>query len=63
MLPRPPRAENSEMHSMRDRIRREQQLLYRENEKLMKRVEEMERSVSGRRSVTRSVGQSVKSVY
>lgn len=31
------------MHSTRDRIRREQQLLYRENEKLMKRVEELER--------------------
>ncbi|XP_070206132.1 kinesin-like protein KIF17 [Littorina saxatilis] len=40
------RAENSEMHSTRDRIRREQQLLYRENERLMKRVEEMERVVS-----------------
>ena len=37
------RAENSEMHSNRDRIRREQQLLYRENERLMKRVEEMEK--------------------
>ncbi|XP_041349655.1 uncharacterized protein LOC121368954 isoform X2 [Gigantopelta aegis] len=40
------RGENSDLHSTRDRIRREQQLLYRENEKLMKRVEELERVVS-----------------
>ncbi|KAK7505912.1 hypothetical protein BaRGS_00002634, partial [Batillaria attramentaria] len=40
------RAENSEMHSTRDKIRREQQLLYRENEKLMKRLEDMEKVVS-----------------
>ncbi|XP_076434848.1 kinesin-like protein KIF12 [Babylonia areolata] len=40
------RAENSEMHSTRDRTRREQQLLYRENEKLMKRVDELERVVA-----------------
>ncbi|KAL8613977.1 hypothetical protein ACOMHN_023212 [Nucella lapillus] len=37
------RAENSEMHSNKDKVRQEQQLLYRQNEKLMKRVEELER--------------------
>ncbi|XP_055957689.1 kinesin-like protein KIF12 [Patella vulgata] len=40
------RSENSDHHSVRDRIRREQQGLYKENEKLMKRVEELERIVA-----------------
>ncbi|ESO97867.1 hypothetical protein LOTGIDRAFT_103786, partial [Lottia gigantea] len=39
------RTENSDHHSTKDRIRREQQGLYRENEKLMKRVEELERYI------------------
>ncbi|KAH9525236.1 Kinesin- protein 12 [Bulinus truncatus] len=37
------RAENSEMHATKESSRREQQILYRENEKLCKRVEELER--------------------
>lgn len=40
------RTENSEMQVARDKQRQEQQLLYRDNEKLMKRVDELERKVS-----------------
>ncbi|XP_046570758.1 LOW QUALITY PROTEIN: kinesin-like protein KIF12 [Haliotis rubra] len=40
------RGENSDLHAGRDKVRREQQTLYRENEKLMKRVEDLERIVS-----------------
>ncbi|KAK0054118.1 kinesin-like protein KIF12, partial [Biomphalaria pfeifferi] len=36
------RAENSEMHATKESSRREQQILYRENEKLLRRVEELE---------------------
>ncbi|CAL1543571.1 unnamed protein product [Lymnaea stagnalis] len=37
------RAENSEMHSVKENSRREQQILYKENEKLSGRLEELER--------------------
>ena len=37
------RAENSEMHSSKDRTKREQQTLYRENERLTERVHQLER--------------------
>ncbi|GFS13444.1 kinesin-like protein [Elysia marginata] len=40
------RAENTEMHQTKDSSRREQQILYKENEKLSKRVEELERLMS-----------------
>ncbi|XP_059144272.1 uncharacterized protein LOC131931478 [Physella acuta] len=40
------RAENSEMHSVKESSRREQQILYRENETLTRRVEELERLMS-----------------
>ncbi|RUS77782.1 hypothetical protein EGW08_014446, partial [Elysia chlorotica] len=40
------RAENSEMHQTKDSSRREQQILYKENEKLSRRVEELERLMS-----------------
>ena len=37
------RTENADMQVQRDKIRQEQQMLYRDNEKLMKRVDELER--------------------
>ncbi|XP_064612228.1 kinesin-like protein KIF12 [Liolophura sinensis] len=41
------RGENSDLQSSKDRLRREQQLLYRENDKLMKRLEVLEKTVLG----------------
>lgn len=37
------RTENAEMQVNRDKIRQDQQLLYRDNERLMKRVDDLER--------------------
>ncbi|XP_078336368.1 uncharacterized protein LOC111133229 isoform X5 [Crassostrea virginica] len=39
------RSENSEMHQAKDRIKREQQLMYRENERLSKHIERLEREM------------------
>ncbi|XP_062588015.1 kinesin-like protein KIF12 isoform X2 [Saccostrea cucullata] len=39
------RSENSEMHQAKDRVKREQQLLYRENEKLLKQIEQLQREI------------------
>ena len=39
------RSENSEMHQTKDRIKREQQLMYRENERLSKRIDALEREI------------------
>ncbi|XP_061189886.1 kinesin-like protein KIF12 isoform X2 [Saccostrea echinata] len=39
------RSENSEMHQAKDRVKREQQLMYRENEKLTKRIEQLEKEI------------------
>ena len=40
------RTENAEMQVNRDKVRQDQQLLYRDNEKLMKRVDELERRLN-----------------
>ena len=40
------RTDNSEMQAARDKQRQEQQLLYRDNEKLMRRVDDLERKVN-----------------
>ena len=37
------RTENSELHQIRDQCRREQQVVFRENEKLVRKMEYMER--------------------
>lgn len=37
------RSENGNLHATRDQIRREQQLIYRQNERLQSRVEDLER--------------------
>ncbi|XP_056020727.1 kinesin-like protein KIF12 isoform X6 [Ostrea edulis] len=42
------RSENSEMHQTKDKIKREQQLMYRENERLSKKIEQLERDLYGR---------------
>lgn len=39
----PHRTENAEMQVHRDKVRQDQQTLYRDNEKLMRRVDELER--------------------
>ncbi|XP_045172444.2 kinesin-II 85 kDa subunit-like isoform X15 [Mercenaria mercenaria] len=40
------RTENAEMQVNRDKVRQDQQLLYRDNEKLMKRVDDLERRLN-----------------
>eukprot|EP00105_Crassostrea_gigas_P039372 XP_019923520.1 PREDICTED: kinesin-like protein KIF12 isoform X8 [Crassostrea gigas] len=42
------RTENSEMHQAKDKVKREQQLMYRENERLTKVIEKLEREINGR---------------
>ncbi|XP_033747893.1 kinesin-like protein KIF12 isoform X3 [Pecten maximus] len=39
------RTENADLHATKDKIRREQQLLYKDNEKMMKRIEDLERLI------------------
>lgn len=41
------RTENSEMHQAKDKVKREQQLMYRENERLTKVIEKLEREING----------------
>lgn len=41
------RTENSEMHQAKDKVKREQQLMYRENERLTKVIERLEREING----------------
>lgn len=50
------RTENSEMHSNKDKVKREQQNLYKENERLLRRIEDLQREKYDFNDLTKHLG-------